>query len=145
MPLSFCLGRRLQMLCSTFSQRQMWPRTSCCHLLPKMSSVTCFFSLPFPCPPRGCCSCQPPPWLHLPWKSWCSQSYCGDRCWRERRISLMGWAGEDPMVTLWELEEQLRAQVSVNGDALKPLGGYWGLLTIWVRFHWFFLILKPFT
>lgn len=51
-------------LCATSSQGQMWPRTSCCHFLPKVNAGACFASLSFPCPPQSCCPSQPP--LSLP-------------------------------------------------------------------------------
>ena len=63
MPLSACLRRLFQMLCSPSLQRQVWPRTFCCHLLHKMSAVTCFLSLTLPCPPHSFWVLQPPPML----------------------------------------------------------------------------------
>lgn len=61
---------------------------------------------------------HPPPCWHLPWRSRCSQSYCGNTCWLGGRVSLLRWAGGDPTVELWEPEQRLRAQGSLNGDVL---------------------------
>ena len=108
-------------LCTTSSPRQMWPRTSCCHFLPKTNAGTCFSSLSFPYPPQSYCPSQPPP----PCRTFPGDagvvSYCGNRCWLEGRVSLLGWAGGGPTVELPKLEEWLRAQGSRNGDVLGYL------------------------
>lgn len=129
-------------LCATSSQGQMWPRTSCCHFLPKVNAGACFASLSFPCPPQSCCPSQPPPSLPAPSLE---EQVLSELLWEHvltrGRVSLLRWAGGDPTVELRESERWLRAQGRLNGDVLGYLfAHYLDYVSLF-----FFLILKAFT
>lgn len=50
----------------------------------------------------------------------------------------MRWAGGDPTVELWEPEQRLRAQGSLNGDVLGPrnFGLAVAAIPSWKRLLW---------